>query len=85
MSKVKVKFALEQAMRGSRGIAPLLLQLRRLIGVGGKYDAPIFLPPGRRTGTWVGPRAGLEGCGKFRPYTEFFLALWLYFIRASLS
>jgi hypothetical protein len=33
------------------------------------------LYPRERTGTdciggWVGPRAGLEGCGKFRPYRD---------------
>jgi hypothetical protein len=38
------------------------------MGVG----APASLPPGKRPGThcvegWVGPRAGLDGCGKSRP------------------
>ena len=34
--------------------------------VGGQSHAPAALPPGitRFTGGWVGPRAGLDGCGK---------------------
>jgi hypothetical protein len=40
--------------------------------VGGQLHAPAALPPGKRPGTyciggWVGPRAGLDGCGKFVP------------------
>jgi hypothetical protein len=39
--------------------------------VGGQPHAPAALPPGKRPGThctggWVGPRAGLDGCGKSR-------------------
>jgi hypothetical protein len=39
--------------------------------VGGQRHAPAALPPGKRPGThciggWVGPRAGLGGCGKSR-------------------
>jgi hypothetical protein len=39
------------------------------MGVAGKRHAPAALPPGKRpaphcTGGWVGPRAGLDGCGK---------------------
>ena len=42
------------------------------MGVGGQRHAPAALPPGKRTGThfiggWVGPSAGLDGCGKSRP------------------
>jgi len=42
------------------------------MGVGGQRHAPAALPPGKRPGThcigrWVGPRDGLDGCGKFRP------------------
>ena len=42
--------------------------------VGGERHAPAALPLGKRpsnhcTGGWVGPRPGLEGCGKFRPPT----------------
>ena len=40
--------------------------------VGGQRPAPVTLPPGRTPGTHctgrrVGPWAGLDGCGKFRP------------------
>ena len=43
------------------------------MGVGGQRHAtPLLLYPRGRPGThciggWVGPRAGLEGCGKSRP------------------
>jgi len=41
------------------------------MGVGGQRHAPAALPrerPGTRcTGGWVGPRAGLDGCGKNLP------------------
>ena len=41
------------------------------MGEGGQRHAPTALPPGKRPGThftggWVGPRAGLDGCGKSR-------------------
>ena len=41
--------------------------------VGGQRLAPATLPPRERPsahciGGWVGPRAGLDGCGKRRPY-----------------
>jgi hypothetical protein len=43
------------------------------MGVGGQLHVPAALPPGKRPGThciggWVGPRAGLDGCGKSRPH-----------------
>ena len=39
------------------------------MGVGGQHNAPAALPVGRKSGTlctggWVGPSAGLHGCGK---------------------
>jgi hypothetical protein len=42
-------------------------------GVGRQHQIPAALSPGNRPGThcvggWVGPRAGLDGCGKSRPY-----------------
>jgi hypothetical protein len=55
--------------------------------VGGYRDDPAALPPEKRPGThytggWVGPRAGLDGCGKSRPHRGFFLfSFTLYFIR----
>ena len=46
------------------------------MGVGGQHHAPAALRPGERRGThftggWVGPRAGLDGCGKSRSPPEF--------------
>jgi hypothetical protein len=43
------------------------------MGLGNQRHAPAALPPGERPGThctggWVGPRAGLDGCGKSRPH-----------------
>ena len=37
--------------------------------VSGQLRAPAALPPGKKPGTyciggWLGPRAGLDGCGK---------------------
>ena len=42
------------------------------MGLRGQRHAPAALPPGKSPGThfiggWVGPRAGLDGCGKSRP------------------
>jgi hypothetical protein len=39
--------------------------------VGGQLHSPAALPPGKRPDThciggWVGPTAGLDGCGKSR-------------------
>ena len=40
------------------------------MGVGGQHNATVALPPGKtRYPLWVGPRAGLDGCGKSRPRT----------------
>jgi hypothetical protein len=59
------------AQRGSRGRITLSLT-SVLDGVGGQRHAPAALPLGNRPGIhciggWVGPRAGLDGCGKSRP------------------
>ena len=42
------------------------------MGVGGQSHAPAALPPGTThyTGGWVGPRAGLDECGKSRPLRD---------------
>jgi hypothetical protein len=45
------------------------------MGVGGQRHDPAALPPGKRNLTycirgWVGPRTGLEGCGKSRPQRD---------------
>jgi hypothetical protein len=68
------KFTLKQATKaqtGSRGIALLFFITSVLDGVGGLRHASAALPlerPGTHwTGGWVGPRVGLDGCGKSRP------------------
>jgi hypothetical protein len=43
--------------------------------VGGEDHTPAALAPGERGGThceggWMGPRAGLDGCGKFHPHRD---------------
>ena len=39
--------------------------------VDGQRHTPAALPQGKtRTGQWVGPRAGLDGCGKFLPHRD---------------
>ena len=43
--------------------------------VGGQRHAPAALPPGKGPGThcvgsWVGPRAGLDWCGKSQPHRD---------------
>jgi hypothetical protein len=45
--------------------------------VGSQLHAPAALPPGKRPGThciggWMGPRAGLDWRGKYRPHRGFF-------------
>jgi hypothetical protein len=45
------------------------------MGVGGQRHAPAALPPGKKpvthcTGSWVGPRAGLDGRGKPRHHRD---------------
>jgi hypothetical protein len=45
------------------------------MGMGGQNHAPAALPPGKRAGTHftggcVGPRAGLDVCGKSRPHRD---------------
>ena len=76
----KVKFALVQALRfctgrtahrGSRGIALPFLDHGTRRGWGVSVTPRRYLPlekPGIHcTGGWVGPRAGLDRCGKSRP------------------
>ena len=45
------------------------------MGVGGQCRALAVLPPGKTQYPfiegWVGPRAGLDGCGKSRPLPGF--------------
>ena len=64
------------AHRGSRGVALLFLDhgTRRGWGVT-VTPRPLFTPKERLgshcIGGWVGPRAGLDRCGKSRPQPEF--------------
>jgi len=81
MNKVNVKCALVQALRlctgrtahrGSRVIALLFHDHGTRRGWGSQRHAPAALYPRERRGThctkgWVGPRAGLDRCGKSRP------------------
>jgi hypothetical protein len=51
------------------------LSLTSALDVGGQRHAPAALPPGNRPGIpciggWVGPRAGLDRCGKSRPHQD---------------
>jgi len=75
--KVKVKVTPEQAtkaQRGSRGIALLFLNLgARWGGVVNATPRPLY--PWERPGThciggWVGPREGLDWCGKSRVHRD---------------
>jgi hypothetical protein len=74
--KVKIKFALEQAMKfqkGSRGYSSILSLTSGLDGDELLTSRP--LPSGKRPGThfiggWVGPRSGLHGWGKSRPHRD---------------
>ena len=61
-----------KAHRGSRGIAILFYDQRHCKGVSGQRHAPAALYTRERPGTlctggWVGPRAGLDRCGKSPP------------------
>ena len=39
--------------------------------VDSQHHTPVVLPGTHCVGGWVGPRDGLEWCGKFRPLTGF--------------
>ena len=61
-----------EVYRGSRGIAPPLHDHGIRKGVKGQRHAPAALYTRERPGThcigsWVGPRAGLDRCGKSHP------------------
>jgi len=70
----KVKFTLEQATKAPRGVEIELYSFFNLGArwVGGQRVVSAVLPPGMTRypfiGGWVCPRAGLDGCGKFRPH-----------------
>jgi hypothetical protein len=74
LTEIKVKFAPEQAQkvqkenRSNNSALSLTSELDR---VGNQRHGPATVPPGRRpcthcAGGRVGPRAGLDGCGKSR-------------------
>ena len=82
MVKVKVNCTLVQALRlctgrrahrGSRRIALLFLDhvTRRGEGSASTRPLPRERPGTHRAGGWVGPRAGLDRCGKSRPIPGF--------------
>jgi len=68
--KVKVKFTLEKstkAQRGRRGIAQFFNLGARWGWVVNATPRPLYPPERRRThciGGWIGPRVGLDRCGK---------------------
>jgi hypothetical protein len=58
--------------KGEKRYSCTLSLISALDGVGGQHHAPTALLPGKRLGTHciggcVGPRAGMDGCGKSRP------------------
>ena len=61
--------------RGSIGIVQLFFQPRRQMVVIVQRHEPVALPSRKRPGTlctegWLGPRAGMGGCGKSRRNRE---------------
>jgi hypothetical protein len=78
--KGKVKSTLQQTTKDQRGGAQRyssILSLTSVLdGVGGQCQNPAALSPGKKPcthciGCWVGPRAGLDECGKSRPPLRF--------------
>ena len=71
------EFTLEQATKAQRGEEMhLYSSTSALDGVGGQGLALATLAPRKRHGTrciggWVGPRAGLDRCGKISPPPRF--------------
>jgi hypothetical protein len=75
--RASLKFALEQGMKPQKWmrVYRFTFSLNSAIEGGVQGHAPAALPPKRRhvthrTGGWAGPRAGLDGCRKSRPYRE---------------
>jgi hypothetical protein len=73
-----VYFNLEQDTKEHKGIALLFLWPRRWLRLGGQRQVPAALPLEERcrTGGWVGPRAILHNCGKYRPPCDFHAGLY---------
>jgi hypothetical protein len=59
-SKIKLKFTLEQATK-----AQMYLGARWVVNATLRPLYPWEIPSTNCVGGWVGPRAGLDGCGKF--------------------
>jgi len=73
-AKVQHRKGLEGPGR-DKGYSCTLSLTSALDGMGGQRHAPAALTPGKRPGAhciegWVGPRAGLDGCGKSRPHQD---------------
>ena len=77
--KIKVKIHPRSGHKSSEGeerYSSTLCLTSALDGVGSWCYAPAVSHAGERPGThcvvgWVGPRVGLDGCGKSRPTAEF--------------
>jgi len=76
---LKVKVTLVQALRlctgltahrGSRGITLLFLDHGTRRGEGSASRPGCSLLPGKTHYPWMGPRAGLDRCGKSRPHQD---------------
>jgi hypothetical protein len=71
-----IKYTLEQAMKAqkrSRGIALLFNLDARWVWVVDATLRPRYpreRPNTHCIGEWMGPRAGLDGCGKSRPHQD---------------
>jgi hypothetical protein len=72
-SKVHPKTG-HEGPEGEQMYSSTLPSTSALDGVGGQHHAPAALPTGKPsnlcTEGWVGPRAGLEGCGITRPHRD---------------
>ena len=63
------------AQREEKSYGTTLPLTSELDGVGGQHEAVAALSPENSPGThctggWVGPRAGLDRCGKSRPHRD---------------
>ena len=61
----------QEGPKGEQMYSSTLPSTSALKGMGGQRHAPATLFPGKKPGThctggWVGPRVGLDGCGKSR-------------------
>jgi len=75
--KVKVNFTPKQSTKAQKGSSGITLLFFNFGAIWGGKSTPLPRPlyPRERPGThciggWVGPRAGLDGCGKSRPHRD---------------